>query len=375
MGGRWAWTATLGLALAGPALAWQLAGASWAWQAQPVATPITLLSASFDPALFGPPSAVRDALLRAADVWNTEGLAPVALSYGGTTGVDSWTSDGRFVVAQAPVPATGATLAVSQSWSLGADLVDCDQRVYTANGLGSIAWSTQATGAAPGTFDLSHTLLHELGHCLGLAHSADPNAVMFATATTGRGYADRHLHPDDRAGLQAMYGVLAGSAPVLQLSGMLVAGQAATATVSGATPGANVRVVLGPDGLGAGACVRAWGGACLDVGGVPRTLGLGVADAVGHWSGSFTVPASAAGRRVGLQVVARDGAEVTQSEAWETPVLPFGAACGVASTFDCDGVCADPARLGDGACDDGAGPSGADFSCPVFNADQGDCPP
>ncbi|MFM2162657.1 MAG: hypothetical protein RLZZ383_2169 [Pseudomonadota bacterium] len=372
-GKRW-WAAGLGLGLAAPAMAWQLAGASWVWQAQPVATPVTLYVASFDPSLFGAPSAVRDALLRALDVWNTEGFAPVTLSYGGTTTLDSWTSDGRFVVAQATTPAAGATLAVSQSWSIGADLVDCDQRVYTSNGLGSIAWSTDPTGAPPGGLDLSLTLVHELGHCLGLAHSADPNAIMYASVTTGRGYADRHLHPDDRAGLQAMYGATLSTAPRLHLSGMLVAGQAATASVDGATPGAAVRLVLGPDGVGAGPCLRAWAGACLDVSGTPRTLGLGVADANGQWSGPFSVPTVAAGRRVGLQVVTRDGTDVVLSEAWETPVLPAGATCGVGAVFDCNGVCADPARLGDGACDDGSGPSGADFACPVFNADQGDCP-
>jgi len=363
------------LMLGGPALAWQLAGASWAWQSTPVAVPVELWAASFDPALFGPSGAVRDALLRAIDVWNTESLAPVTLTYGGRTTTDSWASDGRFVVAQAPSPASGATLAVSQSWSIGSDLVDCDQRVYTTNGLGPIAWSTDADGASPGELDLSLTLLHELGHCLGLAHSADPNAVMYATVTTGRGYADRHLHPDDRAGVQAMYGAQPSGSPALALSGMLVAGNVATATVTGAVPGAQIRVVLGPDGLGGGPCVRAWGGACLEVAGNLRTLGLGTADGLGRWSGPFTVPASAAGRRVGLQVVQRDAGVTTQSEAWETPVLALGASCSAGGAFDCDGVCADPARLGDGVCDDGSAAGGADFSCPVFSRDQGDCPP
>ncbi|MET0406658.1 MAG: matrixin family metalloprotease [Cystobacter sp.] len=50
--------------------------------------------------------------------------------------------------------------------------------------------------------DLRSTALHELGHSLGLGHSADANAVMYAYYN---GRID--LQPDDLAGVRSLYGV------------------------------------------------------------------------------------------------------------------------------------------------------------------------
>lgn len=50
--------------------------------------------------------------------------------------------------------------------------------------------------------DLDTVALHELGHGIGLDHSADTAAVMFAFY----GGARRELHPDDVAGAQSIYG-------------------------------------------------------------------------------------------------------------------------------------------------------------------------
>lgn len=56
--------------------------------------------------------------------------------------------------------------------------------------------------AAPGTIDLRSVLTHELGHALGLGHSSDPRATMFAT---GSGKRWRSLEQDDRAGVCDLY--------------------------------------------------------------------------------------------------------------------------------------------------------------------------
>jgi hypothetical protein len=55
--------------------------------------------------------------------------------------------------------------------------------------------------------DLLTVAAHEIGHTLGLAHSSDPNALMYPSYSGPY----RRLGEDDIAGIQAIYGV--GSAP------------------------------------------------------------------------------------------------------------------------------------------------------------------
>lgn len=58
-----------------------------------------------------------------------------------------------------------------------------------------------------GNVDLLTVAAHEIGHTLGLAHSSDPSALMFASYRGPR----RFLGDDDISGIQAIYGV--GNAP------------------------------------------------------------------------------------------------------------------------------------------------------------------
>jgi len=53
----------------------------------------------------------------------------------------------------------------------------------------------------PGEYDLATILTHEAGHFLGLAHSGDPNAVMYALYKAG----STTLTPDDVAGICGIY--------------------------------------------------------------------------------------------------------------------------------------------------------------------------
>ena len=53
-----------------------------------------------------------------------------------------------------------------------------------------------------GSFDLASVILHELGHSLGLGHSADVNAIMFPTYSG----VNVTLGADDIAGIQSIYG-------------------------------------------------------------------------------------------------------------------------------------------------------------------------
>ena len=57
--------------------------------------------------------------------------------------------------------------------------------------------------------DLMTVAAHEIGHTLGLAHSNDPNALMFPSYSGPR----RFLSEDDVAGAQAIYGVASAPEP------------------------------------------------------------------------------------------------------------------------------------------------------------------
>ena len=53
-----------------------------------------------------------------------------------------------------------------------------------------------------GAIDLQTVGLHEIGHLLGLDHSEDEGAIMFALLPVG---ATKDLHADDIQGIKALY--------------------------------------------------------------------------------------------------------------------------------------------------------------------------
>lgn len=77
---------------------------------------------------------------------------------------------------------------------------------------------------APGHYDLQGVATHEYGHALGLGHSDAPAATMFATTMDGKGW--RSLHPDDVAGIQALYGVRSPTKP--RIVGLSIRGSQVT---------------------------------------------------------------------------------------------------------------------------------------------------
>lgn len=62
-----------------------------------------------------------------------------------------------------------------------------------------------------GRLDLQGIAAHEFGHALGLGHSSDPDATMFATTQDGRNR--RSLELDDVVGVQSLYGVVSMQKP------------------------------------------------------------------------------------------------------------------------------------------------------------------
>ncbi len=194
--------AALTLLLASPAAAFNAKDATWVWQDEPVADPF-LLNTSGDFAALELEAAFTSAL----DAWSDAG-SEFEWNYGGVTSDNSWNYDGQLIAQGHDGSFGGGTLAVAQTWSTSTQILDCDIRFYTENDYGPILWSTDPLGAPPGRFDFEYVAVHELGHCLGLDHSDDSAAVMYAYATPGTGPEDRELSEDDVAGLVSIYGSL-----------------------------------------------------------------------------------------------------------------------------------------------------------------------
>jgi len=95
------------------------------------------------------------------------------------------------------------------------------------------------------------TRLHELGHALGLGHSENPAAIMYASSNADQ------LHPDDIAGIQSIYAVPTGPRVAhLNQGNPLTAGNAYEIRWSpGTLTGANVAIYLLKNGVNQGAII------------------------------------------------------------------------------------------------------------------------
>jgi len=191
----------------GPLPAYDLTGADWSHHAHPVEEDFQLNVGTFDDGMVSDEQ-LEDAFEVALNIWNVEGGAGVYVPYGGTTSNSQYASDNGVNLTMFSSFTWGSTLALA-TWhtSGGGRLSDCDIKFYGANGYGALNWSFDPDDGAPGgQYDWVQVVEHEMGHCLGLSHSSHSTAVMYGSSSPGGGWERRHLHSDDKAGLQAIYG-------------------------------------------------------------------------------------------------------------------------------------------------------------------------
>ena len=159
---------------------------------------------------------LRGAIARATATWQNVPSATVRFEFAGTTAVAPGGADGRTTLGFLDRPDLDRVLG-STSFLIDTTngaIVEADVFFNTR-----FAWSVAPQGEA-GRVDLESVVLHELGHVLGLGHSAlgetertavggrrviASGAVMFPIAMTAGAIADRVLQPDDIAGISDLY--------------------------------------------------------------------------------------------------------------------------------------------------------------------------
>lgn len=189
------------LLLLRPAGAYELSGRDWSWQSHPIEDPFRIDADSFPPEEVDPDDLVA-AVDSAMQHWMDAGY-DVQLARGEPVEGAEQSPDGSFALFHGEVPDMGGALAYTAVWSYSSgEIFDCDLVFLDWDDEGEIVWSADPIGPVEGAFDVESVALHELGHCLGLAHSEDTSAIMYAKYTGARALAQ-----DDLDGLAAMYGV------------------------------------------------------------------------------------------------------------------------------------------------------------------------
>lgn len=162
------------------------------------------------------PAELRGAVERAAATWSEVDSARVRFEFQGMTSAVPDVVDGRTTIGflertdlEQVLGATSFMIDTTDGAILEADIFFNSR----------FAWSVSESGTT-GRVDLESVALHELGHLLGLSHSAVGEtermgtgnrrvtalgAVMFPIAMSSGTIAERELHADDIAGISDLY--------------------------------------------------------------------------------------------------------------------------------------------------------------------------
>lgn len=175
------------------------------------------------------PTQFQTTLDRAFNTWGDVPNVDISAQFAGFVQAAPFNEDGMSVIGFQSRPTQDRTLAAT---TFTVDITD--GRILESDIFFNtiFPWSTAAAGEAD-RFDVESIALHEIGHMLGLSHSAlgetelvgggrrviAAEAVMFPIAFNRGNIADRTLRADDIAGITDIYGATAANRQLGSISG------------------------------------------------------------------------------------------------------------------------------------------------------------
>ena len=171
----------------------------------------------------------QTAISRAFGKWDDVATAELSSQFAGFTQQSPEDSDDQSVLGFLNRPDQNRTLAATSFFIDTTDGRILESDIFFNS---TFAWSVSESGTA-GRFDIESIAVHEIGHLLGLSHSAlgetelisggrrviAAETVMFPIAFSAGNVSDRELKADDIAGLSDIYGTPAFTRQFGSISG------------------------------------------------------------------------------------------------------------------------------------------------------------
>jgi hypothetical protein len=183
------------------AYTFELLEGDWTWMPSPIDVEF-VVNPNCSDASAGSGSQQIDPIQAAANAWNGAG-ADFLFVYTGESTTTFAINDGiNHVFFRDDPDIPDDALAFARTWVIDGELVDWD---IVFNDIDHAFWNG-VTGTCSNMADIESVATHELGHCLGLAHSA----VSSATMAPSQGYCElegQTLHQDDISGIVWIYGL------------------------------------------------------------------------------------------------------------------------------------------------------------------------